>query len=196
MGILYAFTPFILFALLASVTLSMSLALWVALAAAFTIAIRDFAHSKSLRAFDIGGVFLFGLLALYLGFVQPGLKSETVRLVVDCALLLIALGSIALRNPFTSAYAREFTPKDAWRSATFIRANYIITALWAAAFAATGAADAVANFDGRFPLSLDTAVGLAVLGLAVVVTARYRFSARAPAGPAAAPSREATTIRR
>jgi len=193
MGILYAFTPFIFFALLASITMSMSLALWAALAAAFTIAIRDFAHSKSLRSLDIGCMLLFGLLALYIGFVQPGLKIETVRLVVDCGMFLIAFGSIVLRSPFTLAYAREFTAKEVWTSPAFLRANYVITGLWAAAFAATCAADAVANFDNKFPLALDIAIGLAVLGLAVVFTARYRFTARAPA---AARSSELTGVRR
>jgi len=182
MSILFGFTPFILFALLASV--SMSLALWVAFAASFTLGIRDFARTKTLRILDIGGIVLFGALALYVGFIQPGLKIQTVRLVVDCGLLLIALGSIVLRNPFTLAYARESTPREIWATPAFLRANYVITAVWTTAFALTCAADAVANFDNAFPYSLDVAIGLAALGLAVIFTARYRAHLRMQAGRA------------
>jgi hypothetical protein len=187
MGILFGFTPFILFALLAGV--SMSLALWAAFAASFTLGIRDFAQTKTLRILDIGGIALFGLLAVYVGFIQPGLKIQTVRLIIDCGLLLIALGSMIMRNPFTLAYARETTPHEIWATPAFLRANYVITAVWTGAFALTCAADGVANFDNAFPYSLDVAIGLAALGLAVVFTARYRTHLRAQSG------RTAPTIR-
>ena len=67
MGVLIGFIPFIVFALLAGV--SMSLALWLALAAAFVVGIRDFLHSKELRVLDVGGMGLFIFMALFIGFV-------------------------------------------------------------------------------------------------------------------------------
>ena len=78
MGILLGFAPFIVFALLAG--LSIDLALWTALAAAFVIGIRDFAHTRLLRVLDMGSVVLFGLLALYTGFIQPSLSIPAVHL--------------------------------------------------------------------------------------------------------------------
>jgi hypothetical protein len=179
MGILLGFLPFILFALLTNV--SVSLALWVAFATAFAMGIRDFAHTRILRVLDVGSTILFGLLALYAGFIQPSLSLQAVRLVVDCGLLLIALASMAIRNPFTLQYAREQTPREFWDTPVFIRTNYIITAVWTLAFAATTAADAAAIFDKRFPLALDIAVGLAALALAVIFTARYPIYVRARA---------------
>jgi hypothetical protein len=177
MGILLGFAPFILFALLTNI--SVSLALWVAFAAAFAIGIRDFAHTRILRVLDVGSTILFGLLALYAGFIQPSLSVQAVRLVVDCGLLLIAATSMAIRNPFTLQYAREQTPQEFWNTPVFIRTNYIITAVWTLAFLVTTAADATATFNKKFPVSLDIGVGLAALALAVIFTARYPVLVRA-----------------
>ncbi len=177
MGVLLGFAPFILFALLTNI--SVSLALWVAFAAAFAIGIRDFAHTRILRVLDVGSTILFGLLALYAGFIQPSLSVQAVRLVVDCGLLLIAATSMAIRNPFTLQYAREQTPQEFWNTPVFIRTNYIITAVWTLAFLVTTAADATATFNKKFPLSLDIGVGLAALALAVIFTARYPVLVRA-----------------
>jgi hypothetical protein len=177
MGILLGFAPFIVFALLTNI--SVSLALWVAFATAFAIGIRDFAHTRLLRVLDVGSTVLFGLLALYAGFIQPSLSLQAVRLVVDCGLLLIAATSMAIRNPFTLQYAREQTPQEFWNTPVFIRTNYIITAVWTLAFLATTAADATATFNKKFPLSLDIGVGLAALALAVIFTARYPVLVRA-----------------
>jgi hypothetical protein len=121
MGILLGFAPFILFALLTNI--SVSLALWVAFASAFAIGIRDFAQTRILRVLDVGSTALFGLLALYAGFIEPSLSVQAVRLVVDCGLLLIAATSMAIRNPFTLQYAREQTPREFWDTPVFIRTN-------------------------------------------------------------------------
>jgi hypothetical protein len=177
MGILLGFAPFILFSLLTG--LSVSLALWVAFAAAFAIGIRDFLHAKTLRVLDAGCLALFALLAIYAGFIQPGLNVQAVRMIADVGLLLLAVVSMAMRNPFTLQYAREDVPGELRETPQFVRANYILTAAWALAFAIMGAADAYATFDRRFPLSLDVAAGLAALALAIVFTLRYPAMPRA-----------------
>lgn len=171
MGILLGFAPFILFALLMSV--SVSLALWAAFAGAFAIGIRDFAHSKTLRILDVGSAGLFGLLALYTGFIQPSLSLQMVRLVVDGGLFAIAIISILMRNPFTLAYAREQVPPALWTAPIFIRTNYIVSAVWALAFAIMAFADTMATVRETLPLSLDVATGLAAMGLAIIFTVRY-----------------------
>jgi hypothetical protein len=170
MGILLGFAPFILFSLLTG--LSVSLALWIAFAAAFAIGIRDFLHDKTLRTLDMGCLALFALLALYVGFVQPELSVETVRLIADAGLLVIALISMAMRNPFTLQYAREEAPEETWGSAAFLRSNYILSAVWAVAFAVMAGADALAIYNHSFPLSLDVAAGLGALALAIAFTVR------------------------
>jgi hypothetical protein len=176
MGILLGFTPFIVFALLTG--LSVSLAIWVAFAIAFALAIRDFASSKTIRVLDGGGMVLFGALALVAGFIAPDLSMQAMRFIIDAGLLLIALASLAIRNPFTLQYARDQVAPELWTDPAFIRANYVITAVWALAFAAMAAADAVATFTRHFPLSLDIAAGLGVLAIAILFTARYPAFAR------------------
>jgi hypothetical protein len=176
MGILLGLTPFILFSLLTG--LSVSLALWVAFAAAFAIGIRDFLHTKMLRLLDVVCLALFALLAIYVGFIQPGLAVQAVRMIADIGLILLAFISILMRNPFTAQYARDDAPEELWNTAPFIRANYILAAVWSLAFAVRATADAYATFNKKFPLSLDVAAGLVALALAIVFTVRYPAGSR------------------
>lgn len=176
MGILLGFAPFIVFALLTNV--AVDLALWAAFATAFVLAIRDFAHTRILRILDVGSTALFGLLALYAGFLQPGISPQAVHFIVDCGLLVIAVYSMASGNPFTLQYAREQTPPEIWDNPAFIRTNYVISSVWTLAFLTTAMADGMATFDKKFPLSLDIAVGLASLAAAVIFTVRYPLHMR------------------
>lgn len=183
MGILLGFLPFIAFALLTS--LSVSLAIWIAFALSFALAIRDFATTKTIRVLDGGGMILFGLLALVAGFIAPSLSMQGSRFIIDVGLLLIALISLAVRNPFTLQYAREQVAQTIVDDPRFIRANYVVTAVWALAFAVMAAADAVATFTKHFPLSLDIAAGLGALAIAILVTARHPQLLRARVAAAA-----------
>ncbi|HUB84712.1 MAG TPA: hypothetical protein VL971_03395 [Rhizomicrobium sp.] len=180
MGILLGFTPFILFSLLTG--LSVSLALWVAFAAAFAIGIRDFLRAKTVRLLDAVCLALFALLAIYSGFIQPSLTVQAVRMIADAGLLLLAVISLAMRSPFTLQYSRDEAPEELWETPAFVRANYILAAVWSVAFAVMTTADAYATFNKRFPLSLDVAVGLAALALAIVFTVRYPAGSRHFAG--------------
>jgi hypothetical protein len=179
MAILLGFAPFIAFALLSNFDLD--LALWVAFAAAFAIAIRDFAHSRLLRMLDVGSVVLFGLLSLWSGFIQPGIPIQMARLVVDGGLFAMAVMSLVLRHPLTLQYAREQVPEEFWETARFIYTNYLVTGAWAIAFAIMALADAVANKNKQLPVSLDVAVSLLVLAIAILFTARYPHYLRAHA---------------
>jgi hypothetical protein len=176
MGILLGFTPFIVFALLTS--LSVSLAIWVAFAIAFALAIRDFASTKTIRILDGGGMVLFGALALVAGFIAPSLSMQGSRFIIDSGLLAIALASLVMRNPFTLQYARDQVAQEVWDDPRFIRTNYVVTSVWALAFAIMAVADAIATFTKHFPLPLDIAAGLGALALAILFTARYPAFAR------------------
>ncbi len=171
MSILLGFAPFIVFALLASI--SVSLGLWLAFAAAFVITIRDFVESPTLRLLDIGGVIIFGLMALFTGFIEPSISLPAVRLLVEGGFLSLALVSLLVRRPLTLAYGHEHVPEAAWNTTAFRRANYLLTAGWALAFAVMALTDGAASFQGAVSLSLDLAIGLAALGLAIIFTVRY-----------------------
>jgi hypothetical protein len=178
-AILLGFVPFILFAILTN--LSIDLALWAAFAAAFAISIRDFAHSRLLRTLDIGSLTVFGLLSLYVGFIEPSIPIQMARLVADGSLFAMAVASMLFGNPITLEYAREQVPEEFWKTPRFVLTNYVITAGWAIAFAVMALADAVADMNKRLPLTLDLGVCLAVLAFAILFTARYPLYLRAHA---------------
>lgn len=187
---LLGFVPFILFAILTN--LSIDLALWTAFAAAFAISIRDFAHSRLLRTLDIGSLAVFGLLSLYVGFIQPGIPVQMARLVADGSLFAMATASMLFRNPITLEYAREHVPEEFQKTPRFVLTNYLITAGWAVAFAIMALTDAVANMNKRLPLALDLGVCLAVLAFAILFTARYPLYLRAHAARIAGKERPKT----
>jgi len=106
------YAPFIIFAVLTR--LSVYLALWIALGVAFTIGIRGFLRTREVRILDVGNITMFGLLALYCGFLATGLEASAIRLVVDIALMGISLASLAARQPLTLQYARDEVDPAEW----------------------------------------------------------------------------------
>lgn len=180
MSLLLGLAPFVIFFVL--MRLSISLALWGAFAAAFALCIRDFLRTGVLRALDAGSIVLFGILAIYTGFIQT-LSIPAVRFAVDGSLTLIVLASLAMRAPFTLQYAREQVPSDFWATPLFIRTNYMLTAVWGIAFAVTAAADAAATFDPiDVSLTVCVAVGLSAMAIAFLFTVRYAAMVRKQAG--------------
>jgi len=176
-SILLGFVPFIVFALLGNV--SIDLALWCAFATAFAIAIRDFAHTQRLRQLDVVSMALFGAMALYVGFIEPGMPIQMARLVADAALFLLSAGSLVIGQPLIGEYAREQVPREFWLQKRFVLTNYLVTGGWTLAFALMAATDAYANKNKRLPLSLDLGICLTVLAVAIICTARYPHYLRA-----------------
>jgi hypothetical protein len=54
--------------------------------------------------------------------------------VSNIALASFAIVTLLIRRPFTLAYAKDTTPEEHWESPLFMRINYAISAVWAAAF--------------------------------------------------------------
>ncbi|HEX3914276.1 MAG TPA: hypothetical protein VHW71_12260 [Steroidobacteraceae bacterium] len=67
-------------------------------------------------------------------------------------------------------YARERVPEDRWKSPQFLRINFIITAVWALAFACIVAADLMMVYMANVPLR----VGIVVTAAALY--GAYRFT--------------------
>jgi hypothetical protein len=171
LAMILGFVPAVTFTLLASV--SQDLALWAGLSAAFVVSIRDFAQEPVLRLLDMGSLVLFAVTALYAGFIHPAITIQLTRFVVDAGFFALALISILLRNPLTLQYAREQVTNDVWKSRPFLLTNYGLTALWMLCFAVMAAADGFADMHKNLPVSLDAALCLFVVILALAVTARY-----------------------
>jgi hypothetical protein len=141
MGILLAFAPFVVFAVVDRLVGSSAGLLAGAATSALLIA-RDFiSHHRSPKILEIGTFILFAGLAIYAYVAQPTWSVIGVRLLVDTGLLVIVLASMVIGKPFTLQYARETVDAQYWDRPEFIRTNYVITAAWALAFAVMVAAE-------------------------------------------------------
>jgi hypothetical protein len=122
---------------------------------------------------------LFGGLALIAVFAKPAWSVAGVRLCVDAGLLLIVLVSMAVGRPFTLQYARERVAREFWDRPEFVRANTIITAAWALAFAAIVIADLALLCAPGVPPRLGVIVIILALAGAVWFTSWYPARMRA-----------------
>ena len=171
MNLVIGFAPFLLFAVLSR--LSADLALWVAFAAAFVVTIRDFVESPSLRLLDAGSFLLFAALALGRGFLDPNLPLATVRFLAATFMFLLLGVPLLCKRPFSMEYARLDPREAGWPPALFIKVNYLVSAVWTAAFLAMALADGAVAFNPRLPLYASVAVSVIALALAITFTLRY-----------------------
>jgi len=179
MSLVLGFVPFILFDVL--MRLSVDLALWAAFAAAFTLGMRSFLDTRVLKTLDAGNTALFGALALYKGFIQPSLTYGAVLLAVDGGLLAIVVLSLVLHEPFTLQYAREQASPEQWEAPGFLRANYVVTAVWTAALLIMTIADAAALLVPAISTADAAVTDLVALALALTFSLRYpAYSSGAP----------------
>jgi hypothetical protein len=169
MGILLAFAPFGMFAAV-NTLIGGTAALVAGTVASAALLIRDLMIvRRTPRVLEIGTTILFGGLALYAVIADPGWSVFSVRLRVDIGLLLIVVVSLAIRRPFTLQYTREHVPPERWGNPVFIRANYVITSVWALAFGVLVGADlAIVYVPGLPP-----AFGVAATVLALVVAVKF-----------------------
>jgi hypothetical protein len=172
MGILLAFAPFIAFAVVDRLAGSTE-GLVAGAVVSTGLLLRDLIRGRAAKVLEIGTAILFGGLALYALLSQPAWSVIGVRLVVDAGLLLIVLASMAMRRPFTLQYAREQVAPELWDAPEFVHTNYVITAVWALAFAVMVAAElALLTVPGMPPRIGIAAIVLALIG-AVKFTGWY-----------------------
>ena len=136
MSYLLAFAPWIAFAVVPSAQWK-----WAAL---FALAFSAFEIVRKTRGglpldaqvMETGtSVYFAGLTAL--AFAEPNTSLHTyVPAMASGALGVIAVGSLLIRKPFTLGLARQSMPREAWDNPLFFRTNMILSAVWAASFAA------------------------------------------------------------
>jgi hypothetical protein len=182
MATILAFTPFIVFALVDRLVGGLAGLVSAALAAAAMLAYGMLVKRRSPKVLDVGTFLVFGGLALYAIATQAEWSVFGVRLRVDAGLLLIILVSMAIREPFTLQYAREKVAPEKWGEPAFIRSNYVITAVWALAFAIMVAADAIAVAMPDVPTRVPVIMTVTAMVGAVHFTSWYPRHLRAKAG--------------
>jgi hypothetical protein len=170
--------PFATFATLTMLT-TVKISLAISAAVAFGLVGRDLAKGRSIKMLSTGALVLFAALAGYHFLATTDLSLTTVRLAIDSGVLAIALGSMAIRLPFTIQYAREVVDAETTRLPRFVKTNYILTWVWTAAFALMLLADIVAIYLPSTPLWACAAIAFAARNSASYFTQWYPKHVRA-----------------
>jgi hypothetical protein len=96
----------------------------------------------SIHALDVFGAAVFAALAVLALLASPGLTGwleEWAGEITNISLALFVIATLVVRKPFTIPYAKEEAPEELWDSPLFLRINYAISSVWAAAFVFTSA---------------------------------------------------------
>jgi hypothetical protein len=169
MGIVLAFAPFIVFAILDRF-IGPAEALIAGAVVSAALLVRDWMTPKrSPKILEIGTALLFCGLALYTLLEEPTWSVIGVRLCVDTGLQLIVLASLVSGRPFAMQYAREQVAPEFWNSPDFVRTNYVITAAWAVAFAVM----VIAELGLLYVPGLPQRAGIIVVVLALVGAIKF-----------------------
>jgi hypothetical protein len=173
MGILLAFAPFIVF-VVGERLFGYPAGLSAAAATSALLIVKGLIAGQKPKVLEAGTLILFAGLALYAVVAHPTWSVISVRLRVDAGLLLVVLASLALKKPFTLQYAKEQVPAEFWESPEFVRTNYIITGVWALAFALLVVTEAAILLVPSIPQK--AGVWVAIL----VVYGAFRFTSDYP----------------
>ena len=160
MSILLGLAPFAVFFVVMRLV-APAAGLIAAFVVSLLLCLRMVVRGESVKALEVGSLFLFAGLTAYTLLTAPSWTVATVRLAVDGGLLMIVLVSLAIGRPFTLPYAREQIPQQFWTSQFFITTNRVITGVWAGAFAILVAADGAAEYAPAIPLWVDIAASIA-----------------------------------
>ncbi|HEX3865061.1 MAG TPA: hypothetical protein VHY35_25520 [Stellaceae bacterium] len=185
MGILLAFAPFIAFALVDRL-IGPTEGLVTGALVSGALLVRDWmTPGRTPKILEIGTAILFVGLALYAVLWAGTLSVIGVRLCVDAGLLVIVLVSIAIGRPFTLQYAREQVAPEFWGRPEFIHTNYVITGVWALAFAVM----TIAELALLYVPGLPPRVGVITIVLALVGAVKFTgwYPQRAKSGATAQP---------
>jgi hypothetical protein len=145
----------------------------------------DVLGGRSIKLLGASSAILFTSLGGYLILVDPGLSPSATKLAVDCGLFAIALLSLAIRFPFTLQYAREAVDAQTAGLPGFLTANYVITAVWTAAFLLMLMANVLMIYLPGLPLWSGLAIAFAARNTALYFTnwyPRYRRAKFAASG--------------
>ena len=165
-------SPFIVLASLLTVTTA-SVSLFAGTAVALVLIGADFWRGREVKMLGVGSVAVLGGLGAYLGLIAHAWSDFSVRLAVDVGMLAIALGSIAIRKPFTLQYAREQVDAATTLEPAFLRVNYTLTWVWVAAMVLMLIADIFMIYFPHLPLWLGVAAIFAARNAAVTFTKWY-----------------------
>jgi len=172
MTIFLILAPYGAFAALMLVT-SAAISLFASAAICLMVIAYDLRRGRAVKVLGAGSAILFLALGCYLTLVDSSLSISQVKLAVDAGVLAISLTSLVIRRPFTLQYAREVVDAETAALPGFLRANYVITWAWTAAFLLMMAANLLMIYSPTLPLWSGLAIAFAARNTAVYFTKWY-----------------------
>jgi len=179
MGALLGFAPFIGFAVIENLFGIVPGLVVGALISIALLVVDRLKGQGEVNILEAGSALMFTLLA-GLAFKNGGEAWSLwrVRLWVDGGLLLIVVGSIVARRPFTLHHARRRVSAEVAASARFVHANSILSGAWALAVAVLVAADLLMVLRPETPMRIAVWSSVAALAAAAWFTRSYAQRAR------------------
>ncbi|OJY36931.1 MAG: hypothetical protein BGP06_13525 [Rhizobiales bacterium 65-9] len=173
MLMLLSLTPFAAFTLLGRLV-SLEVGVWAATLMALGLVLSDWLRpGGTIKMIEAGSLALFGALALYSLNADMAASRSAVRAVSNGGLLAISLVSLAIGKPFSLQYARETASPAALASQAFLKQNYVITSVWAGAFAVTTGISALSLLANALPRWLESLVIYGALAFGALFTMWY-----------------------
>ena len=172
MTIFLILAPFGSFALLMLVT-SAEISLFVAAAICLAVIATDIYRGRSIKMLGAGSVILFTGLGAYVALVDPLLSSSAVKLSIDIGILAISLISMIIRRPFILQYALEAVDAETAKQPGFLRAVYLITWAWNAAFVLMIIGNVLTIYVPGLPLWSSLVIAFVARNSAVYFTTWY-----------------------
>ena len=172
MTIFLILAPYGAFAMLMLVT-SATVSLLCAALICLAVIAFDVARGRSIKILGVGSVIVFAAVGFYLIFVDATSSSIAVKIAVDAGMLLVSLGSIMIGRPFTRQYALEQVDAETAKLPGFIKANYLITAVWTLSMLLMMAGNVALIYVPGLPLWSGLLIAFAARNSAVYFTKWY-----------------------
>ena len=172
MTIFLILAPFGSFALLMLVT-SAEISLFVAAAICLGVVGIDLYRGRSIKMLGAGSVVLFSGLGTYVALIDPNLSHSAVKLTIDVGVLTISLVSLIIRKPFILQYALEEVDAETAKQPGFLKAVYLITWAWNAAFVLMIIGNVLTIYVPGLPLWSSLVIAFAARNSAAYFTTWY-----------------------
>jgi hypothetical protein len=172
MTIFLILAPYGAFSMLMVLT-SATVSLLAASAICLVVIGIDIWHGRSIKILGAGSAILFAAIGGYLSLIDPTLSNSAVKFAADAGVFAISLTSLALRFPFTLQYALEVVDPETAGLPGFLKANYIITSAWTAAFLLMMTANVALMYVPGLPLWSGLVIAFAARNSAAYFTKWY-----------------------
>lgn len=165
-------SPYMAFAALATIA-SVTDSLMVAALVSLAVNFADHLRGRAPKALGLVTTAMPFALATYFVLGETEWSRTEIGFIFDLGIFAVALVSIVLRTPFTLQYARETSDAVTQAEPDFIKVNYVLTAVWAAAMALMMAVDVLAIYRPSLPLWVALALTFVLRSSAVQFTKWY-----------------------